>query len=170
MGYVGSKNGLSTELFKLAGTLLAAYLSLHYYTAFAAGLVRNIGLEETSLRVVNFVCFVLLAIAGYFVFIILRKIFLRFVRLEPTATLEKWGGFIIGIVRSSLIISLLLFIFLLSSVGYLKQSVNDSYSGKGMVAISTNTYTWLWDSLISKFMTREKFNHEVISVQENSLR
>lgn len=168
IGYVAIKNGLSAELFKFMGTLLAVYLSLHYYTALADWVRQRLGVdtERVPLEFLDFICFVVLTIAGYLVFVLLRLAFYRLIKMEAAPRLNQWGGFVLGIARGFLLIGLVIFMLVISSVSYLKTSVANSYSGRQLIKVAPDTYSWLWDNILSKFMPTEKFNQTAVEVQK----
>jgi len=163
--YVAIKNGFPIELFKLLGTLSAIYLSLHYYIIFPDYIVGRIGAKNIPLEYLTFFSFVALAILGYFIFMLLRKVFSRFIQLEAVPNLNKWGSLILSVIRGFLLISLLIFIFVIAPWGYFGNSVNNSYSGKRLFKIAPATYTWMWNSIMSKFRTQEKFNDAILKVE-----
>ena len=165
--YIALKNGLSQEIFKLCGTLLALYLSLHYYSSLSDFMASRTGLKSINGVFLNFISFIFLSILGYLVFVILRKLFWRFIKFEPVFELNKWGGSILGICRAILVSSLLMYILVISPVRYFAHSIQNAYSGKKLFfKIAPTTYSWLWNRIMSKFMTNEKFNLLVSEVQE----
>jgi uncharacterized protein YpmS len=85
--------------------------------------------------------------------------------MEAVSNLNKWGSLILSVIRSFLLISLLIFIFVIAPTDYFRNSVNNSYSGKHLFTIAPTTYTWLWNSVMSKFRTQEKFNDAILKVQ-----
>ena len=167
ISYIAIKNGLSQEIFKLSGALLACYLTLHYYSSLSDFTAGRMGLKSINVVFLNFIFFVTLSILGYLILVILRKIFWRFIKFEPVVELNKWGGFILGICRAILAVSLLMYIFVTSPTGYFRHSVQNSYSGEKMFKIAPATYSWLWNRIVSKFMAIEKFNLSVSEVQKD---
>ncbi len=163
--YVALKNGFPIELFKLLGTVLAIYLALHYYIIFPDYLINSTGIKNIPLEYLTFSSFIVLSIVGYFIFMLLSKAFSRFIQMEAVPNLNKWGSLILGIFRSLLLISLIIFIFVIAPAAYFRKSVNNSYSGKRLLKITPATYTWVWDSIMSKFRTQEKFNDSILKVQ-----
>jgi uncharacterized membrane protein required for colicin V production len=166
IGYVALKNGLVLELFKFLGTILATYLSLHYYIIFSEYLGSRMGLKNIPWEFLVLLSFIILAILGYLILVVLRKIFSRLIKLEAVPKLNKWGGFILGIARAFLSISLIMFILIISGRSYLKESVKASYSGSYLFSIATSTYTSLWNGIMSKFMPVEKFNKTIPEIQK----
>jgi len=163
--YVAIKNGFSVELFKLLGTLSAVYLSLHYYIIFSDDIVSRISEKFKPLEDLTFFSFIALAVLGYLIFMLLGKVFSRFIQMEAVPNLNKWGSLILSIMRGFLLVSLIIFVFVIAPWGYFRNSVNDSYSGKRLFKIAPMTYTWLWDSIMSKFRTQERFNETILEVQ-----
>lgn len=165
--YVATKFGLSAEIFKLAGTILAIYLSLHYYTVSSDWIKQRFGAENIPLEFLDFLIFLGLNIVGYLTFVLLRNLFYRFIKMEAMPGLNKWGGLVFGIARGSLTVSLVIFMLAISSIGYFKNSVHNSYSGSRIFKIAPATYSVVWNNLMSKFMPQEKFNNTILEVQED---
>ncbi|MFH1640504.1 MAG: CvpA family protein [Candidatus Omnitrophota bacterium] len=166
ISYIAIKSGFAVELFKFLGVLCAVYLSLHYYVLLSDFIGDRFNLKNAPKEYLISFIFTILAIFGYWVFIILRKILARFVLLEPLPSLNKWGGFILGIARFILYISLIMYLFIISPVGYLRHSVNSSFSSRYLLKAAPVTYSGLWKGIISKFIPQEKFNQDVLRVTD----
>ncbi|MCX5706293.1 MAG: CvpA family protein [Candidatus Omnitrophica bacterium] len=168
--YVSIKTGFPVEIFKFLGTLSAIYASLHYYTLTSDFIRQRLPLEaKMPLEFLDFVMFLLLAAAAYFIFFLLRTTFYRLIKIEAVSTLNKWGGLVLGIARSVLLAGLVIFLLSISSVDYLKNSVKHSYLGVRFFKVAPATYSWLWNSLISKFSSGEKFNKTVLDTEKGFL-
>lgn len=169
IGYIALENGFSQEIFKLSGTALAAYLSLHSYLSLTNAILGfdRSGALEGQRAAFEFAFFLLLAIAGYFIFVFLRKGFYRLVKLEAVPRLNKWGGLLLGCFRAFLAVSLLLFTLCIAPFDYPKTSVQGSYASKYLIRIAPAAYSWLWNSLVSKFMTGSELNVAVFEVQDS---
>lgn len=159
--YIAAVMGLVIELFKLSGLLFATYISLHYYTSVSDIIGRNFLPKGMPLEFIDFLIFVILAVTAYLVFIVLRSIFYRVIKLEATPKINKIGGLILGVARAYFTIGLLIFTLLISSVSYLKNSAAHSYLGSRAFLIAPRAYNWIWESIISKFSPKEKFNPTV---------
>lgn len=164
IAYISLKSGLPAEFFKILGTLSAVYLSLHYYSFLANSFVGRLGFKNQRIEALEFVFFIILAAMGYVLFMLFRLLLCRFVTAEVTPNLTRWGGLIVGLVRSFLLSSLVLFIFLVSSLSYFKKSIDNSFSGKYIVNVAPTTYSWFWYNIMSKFKTNEKFNKSALDV------
>ena len=159
------KGGFLAELFKILGTISAIYLALHYYIGLSDSIRERIPFKNVPLDFLDFVFFIVLAITGYLLFVVLRQATLKFINMEPIAQLNKWGGLILGITRAFLLSSLLIFMLLISSISYLKNSVINSFSGEYFSKIAPGVYGSIWNGVTSKFMTKEKFNQTVLETK-----
>lgn len=159
--YVGVSSGVLFELFKLLGTVFATYLSLHYYAVLGRYSFAHLGIKLMPQGFLDVFAFILLAFTGYLILFLLRQIFVKYVKLEPAAGLHKWGGFVCGLFRGLLLISLILFVFLISPIGYFRSSVTSSFLGKAFSGPAPSTYAGIWNGAMSKFATGEKFNSAV---------
>jgi uncharacterized membrane protein required for colicin V production len=164
--YVAVKTGLAIEFFKFSGVLFATYVSLHYYTTLSDIIQRRFFYKYMPLEFMDFLIFLILAGAGYLGFVVLRSIFYHFIKLETVPRISQFGGFIFGLARGFLVIGLLAYILIISSVSYLSSAVKHSYSGVRACSISPGTYDWLWSSVFSKFSPQEKFNPTVTEVMD----
>jgi uncharacterized membrane protein required for colicin V production len=168
--FIAVKSGFPVELFKFFGTLTAVYISLHYYIVLADYSKEWLSLgNRMPLELLEFLIFAVLALSGYSLFILLRGIFYRFLKMEAVSALNKWGSLFLGIARAVLLASLIIFMLAISSVGYLKESVKESYSGRRLFSLGPDTYAWIWKSVISKFNASEKYNAVVASIKEDIL-
>jgi len=167
MSLVALKTGFLVEIFKFLGTVLAIYCSLHYYIALSDFFKIRIGLQGVPLKFLDFMLAVLLAVLGYLIFWGIRIGFDRFIKMETTPNISKAGGLLLGIIRGILLASLITFLLTISSVDYLQNSATSSFSGRRILNIAPNTYTWIWNSITSHFMTDEKFNEIVPEVQKD---
>lgn len=165
--YIALKNGFPPELFKFLGNILAIYLSFHYYTSVADFFRSRVELNFIPLEFLDFICFGILVIFGDLIFFLFRQAFERFIRMEAVPKLNKFGAFTLGVLRGFLLVSLIVFMLFISSVTYLRQSAANSFSGNALVKIAPATYSWLWKSIMSKFMTKEKFNDTILEVLGN---
>ncbi|HPL83073.1 MAG TPA: CvpA family protein [Candidatus Omnitrophota bacterium] len=165
--YIALKNGFTAEFFKIFGTLMAVYISMHYCVLLADYAIRVASFDaKASLEIIYFIFFVALASSGYLLFFLLRKAFDNFVKIETVSALNKWGGLILGALRSILLVSLIAFAMVVSSVPYFKNSVKNSYLGQRLVLAAPDTYTWAWENIFSKFMTSEKEGSIVINTKK----
>jgi uncharacterized membrane protein required for colicin V production len=165
--YIGIKLGFPSEIFKLFGSIVALYLAFHYYTIVSDYFDERFDLRVMPLEFLDFLLFTVLSAMGYAIFVGLRAVFTRGIKVEAVPRLHKWGGFVLSVARSALLASLFMYMFVISSISYLKNSVTHSYTGSRILELAPSTYRWLWDNLMSKFMTKEKFNDATTEILEN---
>jgi len=165
--YIAVKNGLTSEAFKLPGIIFALYLSLHYYTTVSDLIQERLPVKEMPLEFLDFIFFLILATFGYLVFVLLRNLFCRFIKMEAAPNFNRWIGLFLGIARSFFLVGLLTFGLAISSINYLKVSTRNSYLGSQFCQIAPATYTWIWNNITSKFMAQEKLNPAIEEVQKD---
>ncbi len=166
--YVAMRTGFSVEIFKFFGSLLSIYVSMHYYPFLSDFVGQFIKMEGDGLAFMDFISFMVLAVLGYTFFILMRHTFSRFIKLEAVPNLNKFGGLFLGMFRALFLSSLIIFGCIISTLDYMKSSVHSSFLGPQILSVAPNTYTWMWDNLMSKFMTSEKFNSTVLEAQNNN--
>ncbi|MDD5156389.1 MAG: CvpA family protein [Candidatus Omnitrophica bacterium] len=138
--YVALKTGFIAEVFKLLGTLLAIYVSMHYYTALSDFLGSRFGLDKKlTVAFVDFMCFILLAIVFYLIGNLLSFTFAALIKSEAVPRLNKWGGFIVGMARALLLAGLFTFAFSISTIRYLHVKVAESYFGPRLIRVAPET-------------------------------
>ncbi len=164
--YIAIKTGFSVEVFKLFGTVCAIYLSLHYYIVISDFLIDRLRLQVIPVEFLDFLCFAILATVGYLSFVAIRMSFFRLIKVEAVSLLNRWGGLIISIVRGVMLISLIVYALAISSITYLRNSVDNAYLGKIVLKIAPGIYSGIWNGLSSKFMPQEKFNQNVSETVE----
>ena len=166
--YIAGKTGFSTEIFKFLGTVCAIYLACHYYARVGNFVNNFVPLKGTSgVALLNLLTFFSLASLGYFIFAIIRQAFYTLIRIETATLLNRWGAFILGIARWSLLTSLLFFSVTISNIDYLKNTLSNSVLGPGLVGLAPKVYTSLWDNLISRFIVRGAVNQADSPVEPN---
>ncbi|MBU0709448.1 MAG: CvpA family protein, partial [Candidatus Omnitrophica bacterium] len=163
--YVSYKTGLVTECFKFLGAISAVYLSLHYYTTFSDLIYSRFLTQKLPLDFIDFLSFIILSILGYLIIVSIRGIFVRFIKIEAMPNLNKFAGMLFGAARAVLVVSLISFTLTISSVSYLENSVKDSYLAWRLFKAAPVTYSWLWNSLVAKFMPSKESNKIVSGVE-----
>lgn len=166
IGYISLKTGFAVEIFKILGAFFACYLSLHYYPNLAVTMSAHF--KRLPPDFFNLLFAAILMVFWYLIFVLLRTIFYRVIKLEAEAYLDKWGGLILGLARGFLAVSLVFFVLVLSHFNYLEKSVKGSYSGKFFLKVAPSIYSGVWNNLTSKFMLKEKFNSSVRDILKNS--
>jgi uncharacterized membrane protein required for colicin V production len=164
--YIAALTGLSVEIFKFLGVLLSSYLALHFYSSVTDLIYRGFFPKKMPLEFVDFIVFISLFIAGYLISVGIRSVLFRFVQLNAIPKINKVTGLILGIGRAYLVVGLMAFTLVISSVTYFSNAVERSYLGSKAFVIMPQAYSWLWNNIFSKFSTQEKFNPTVKQVVE----
>jgi len=164
--YIAIKTGFSVEIFKLFGTICAIYLSLHYYIVVSDFLIDRFPLQLIPVEFLDFLCFSILATIGYLVFVAIRMSFFHLIKMEAVSLLNKWGGLIISVLRGVMLMSLIVYALAISSITYLRDSVDNAYLGKIILKVAPGIYSGIWNGFSSKFLQQEKFNINVTETAE----
>jgi len=136
--YIGARTGLSEEIFRIIGILLGLFFSIKYYSALGTLLNTNVSLPQELVDGLTFFILILLCILTMkLVSLGLTKI----VKLAFAETIDKWGGFVVGLFRGAMILSLLFMLFGIANVDYLVKSVEErSLSGPYIKQMAPNVY------------------------------
>lgn len=165
--YVALQTGFVVELFKLIGLIFALFFGAHYYTVLGDFLAKKIGLGSfMPLEFIDFLSFAALTVGINLVFAALRKTLLNTFKVEAPTSVNKWGGFALGAVRSLLYTGYVIFLLALSTVAYFSSSVASSYTGRSFFKVTPKVYSVIWNGVASKFMTNEKINENVFQAEK----
>lgn len=150
--YIGAKIGLSTELFKVIGVLLGLYFGMKYYSVVGSWMASKISLPPEISEGAAFLILVLLST------LILKLVTFgleKIVKLSFADKLSKWGGFIIGLLRGGVLLSLLFMFFGIIQVDYLVKSVEErSLTGPFIQKIAPVTYQAISRATLGEFQIR----------------
>jgi len=165
--YIATSKGVINELFKLMGVIFALFIALQYFTALSDAARSKTSFKNMPLQFVDFLFFLVLVPVSYLLFVVIREAFQRLVKTEIAPMFDKWAGFCLGVIRGLLISSLIAFALVISSIGYMKDSVRSSYLGRRMFYLSTSTYTTVYEGIISKFSNQEKINKTISEIRND---
>jgi uncharacterized membrane protein required for colicin V production len=157
--YIGIKRGFVVELFKLAGTIVALYITLHYCTVFSKLLHEKLHLQVVLSDILSF-GFLWGAIT--LTAKLVRDTLLMLVHIEPQGILNKWGGLILSIFRGLLLASLTLVYFEVTNVESFQKYIRDSITGKRLVRMAPDMYEGCYDGFIVKFFPKEELNKSIL--------
>jgi uncharacterized membrane protein required for colicin V production len=165
--FISVKQGLGVEFFKFLGTFCGLYLSLHYYFLLAKYLNGWSASKGLPGPMFELLAYGILFFFGYLLFWSLRYVTFRFMTAEINMQLSKWGGWAFGLLRAVFLSSLILFALALTKEDYFKNSVRYSFSGNSVSKVAPATYTFIWESIVSKFNFGEEYNSAVREVYSN---
>ena len=168
--YISIKNGFITEFFKLLGILLATFLSLHFYVRLGDFFHAKLWMSRDFGNMV-----------AYLILWILTVVVMKFVhdgwtlifKTQAVPSIDKWGGFILGITRGLLICGLVYTLLFLTRNPYFGKKAKDSFLGFYLVDLSPNVYSGFFDGFIGKFFPDERKNNDVFlltDIKEKSKR
>jgi len=139
ISYVAFQEGLSHEIFPLAGALATIVLSIRYYTQIG-GLISG-NLIKISPLVSNFLGFLIIAGITGLACKLLKAILDKIIHVEWHPLIERFGGFIFGLARAFMTASIVLIIMALMPLPYLQRSIRDkSATGMYIVRIGPAIY------------------------------
>ncbi len=150
--YMGAKTGLSTEIFKMIGVLSALYFGIKYYPLIGSWMGSKISLPT---EVSEGAAFLVLALISILSLKLMSFGLEKVVKITFADKLSKWGGFIIGLSRGGLILSILFMFFGIIQAGYLLKSVEErSLTGPFIQKIAPFTYQAITKASLSDFQIR----------------
>ncbi len=162
--YIALKRGPLVEFFKLLAVIAATFVALHYYPKLAAIFYKTVAVSRATNDALAF--FILWA-AVAIVFKLLREGVLLFQgKKEDKAPTQQWLSFILGLIRSGLVCSLLSVAILLSGNKALAKSTSQSRSVPALAKVAVQIYQGLYDSLVKRFFSSEEFNEKVLLLLE----
>lgn len=166
IAYIATKTGFPIEASKLLGTISAIFLACHFYSKLSSLLGHNFNFYKYQMEFFNLIAFLLLAILGYLIFVLLRMAMGFLIKMEAVSLLNRWGALILCIFRGALFSSLLLLIMIIANNSYINKSIVESPLGSRLYKITPAVYSSVWDNIVSRFMSKQEFNkgiNEIIS-------
>ncbi len=165
MCYIGIKTGVGIEAFKLFNLWLTTVIAFQIYTTPLSDLL-NTRVPALPLDAGDVFVFVSLVTIITLLIRIVRESFFLLVKVEAHSTLDKWGGFAIGLLRGFWISSIVLFVLIISTVGYLETSAKTSLFGRKVIYFAPQVYKGSYLGLTSKFFPQVQLNEEVFKALE----
>lgn len=120
--YIGARTGLPPELFKIVGILLGLYLGMKFYSDFGSWVNSKIALPPELADGLSFLILIFASIISLkFVGAVLTKV----VKLTFTERVDKWGGFIFGLARGAIVLSLIFMFLGILQIDYFMKSIEE---------------------------------------------
>lgn len=161
--YIGIKRGFAVEIFKLAGTLLASFTCLHYYSVIGGFISKP---EVIPADLGNFIAFIVLFAVFLFFSFLIREMFLFLIKLQPVEALDKWGGAFLGGIRSIFLSGLILLIFIVSPIGFLEKGARTSFFGIHTFGTVAKTYSFIAEKMVKPLFPNENINEAIFKAIE----
>ena len=165
--HIGSQRGFVIELFKCVGVLCTIFITYHYYSFIAKFLESNFSLFRATAEVLSFG---LLWGGGSLIFKLIRDGILLMFKIEAHAVVDKWGGLVIGFLRSVLIASVFLVFLQILDVEYVSKNVKKSFLNAYLFDISPKVYRTCYEEIVEKFFPSEKLNLSVFELKTVDLK
>ncbi|HEO63653.1 MAG TPA: CvpA family protein, partial [Candidatus Omnitrophica bacterium] len=136
--YLGLKDGLTAEIFKLTATLISIAVSLHFYGIIGKILSLR---SPIPLWLCKFIVFCAIIFMVNIIFKYAVLLLLKILNIQFIPQLEKIGGALAGLVRGVLICGLTLIALLLINADYLERSIKErSFSAGFFLSAVGKTY------------------------------
>ena len=158
---IGAKRGFFIEIFKIISILCAIYISIHYFSVVSDYVNSN---APVPVDFADSLSFAFLIFACILIWVPIRDGILHFVKVEAVPVLNKFGGAMIGLLRSFLVVSLFVLILEFMSGGYFGAIVVNSKFGTKFSKLAPSIYVSIHDNLIAKFAPDDKLNNAVFEV------
>lgn len=134
ISYVALQDGLSHEIFPLIGTMLSVAISMRYYHDLALT-IQN--MAKITAPIMDLLSFVALVVVIGLIIKLTRLLVDMILKVTWHPFVEKFGGLIFGILRASVVVSIVLTIMSLTGLSYLQYSIKDrSVSGSFFLSIA----------------------------------
>jgi uncharacterized membrane protein required for colicin V production len=162
MIFVGVKNGFISEFFKFLGVVAAVFVSLHFYSYYAAWVAKK---TNISWIYWDLVMFAFLWFAVMFIFKLLRDGFLILFKVETNHEgFNKYAAGMVAVARGILVCSMSIFLILLTSNVALKRMALHSYSYKIAGRAAVSTYSFLFYNIVEKLYVEQHYNSATAGV------
>ncbi len=161
--YIGAKQSVVVETFKLLSFICISFFTLHYYAVWGDFLYNATPIDKAASYVL---CYLLISSLFLFIFKFARHSFLRIVKIEVIGFLRFWGGILFGFIRGFFVSSLICLFFFVFTNDYFKGSVRQSFSGGKVLKISPVVYKSIYNGLIIKFNPNSELNEELFDSME----
>jgi len=136
--YIGAHSGLSSEIFRIIGVLLGLFFSMKYSSMLGSSISSGMNIPQEFAEGATFLILILLSMLSLkLVCLGLTKI----VKLAFADKIDQWGGFLVGLFRGAVLMSLLFALFGIFQIDYLVKSVEErSLTGPYIKKVAPNIY------------------------------
>ncbi len=160
--FVSVKSGFVAEGFKFFGTIIALFVSLHFYSSFVHFLAKKFKLSALSLE---FFVFVALWLLVTLFFMMLYKGIMLLFKIEANhQVIDRYAAGFLGATRGIFLTSLTVFALLLTHHPYFTSQTFMSSGYAFTAKAAPNTYCLGYNTLIGKVFEHQQFNEDVFAV------
>jgi len=161
--YIGFRQGIIVEFFKLLGVLFASFFALHYYWRLGTFLSELAPVANVACNAFSYLVLISLSIV---LFLLFRKSIFTVIHIEVADLLKSFGGLLLGSLRGVLAASLVFIFFNVTEGPYLAASLRHSRIGSSVVKAAPFTYKFMLEGIFSKFSSQIKLNRELFNALE----
>lgn len=151
ISYVALQDGLSHEIFPLVGTIATACISARYYNDLAVFIQ---GITGVSVRSLELFVFVILVLGIGLIFKLTKFLVDILLKVTWHPLVEKFGGLIFGLLRASIVVSIVLMAMSLTPFSYLQYSIKErSFSGPYFLKVVpeiSSRVAWVFPATVKK--------------------
>ncbi|MCM8763000.1 MAG: CvpA family protein [Candidatus Omnitrophica bacterium] len=146
--YISQERGALVEAFKVLGVVLGILISFENFNVLGNFIQEKLSLAP---ELINFVCFVALLVFGYFISLVFRDLVLKFIKIkEKLASPDRFLAVALGLLRVSLIFSLVLIALRLSGPENFRNDTKRSYLGGYFINLSPKTHSFVFNLVVKK--------------------
>lgn len=155
---IALNKGLMIEIFKMIGIICTIFVSLHYYINLSDFISSRSPLPSDFADFISFSCLSVFVLMSFKFF---RDGILVLVKIHPLEALDRWGSVLLGMVRGVFVASLILIAIFISTIDYLQESVETSYSHRFFLGVAPRVYASIFEGMISRLSPGEELNSEI---------
>ncbi len=159
--YQSKKSSFLNELFSIIGIGLAAFLSLHYYVRLGTIVSKQFLVPELSSQLG---VYLLLVIGLGFLLSIGFESLSSIFKLEVHPSIDKWGGFLIGLCKVYFVVGLLFLGLYISQEKRVIKAANQSLVHRIFKSVSIEFYRFCFDQIILKMVPFAQKNNKVFEI------
>lgn len=137
--YVSFHDGLSHQVLPLIGSAVSVVVSLYYYSKIA--LLMGGHLPAFGLRAMELVAFLAIVFIVGLVFRVIKFVLDKIIKVSWHPAIEKLGGLLTGLVKATVVVSIVLIAISLVPASYMQRSIKDrSLTGMWFLAVGPSIY------------------------------
>jgi len=158
--YLAFQHGLSHEIFPLFGSIAMVSLALRYYLTLSDIVAQYV--LKLPQDILNLPAFVAILVVVGIICKLLGALLDNMLKMTWHPFIEKFGGLLIGVIKASIVTSMVLIVLALVPLSYLQHSVRDkSLMGMRFLKIGPDIY-----EKVSRFLPAIKLEKPIVHKDE----
>ncbi len=144
--YISTETGLLIETCKVLGTLSGLFLAFENFAPVSSFILERLAIPAGMVWSASFL---LLALFGYSIFIVIRDLLLKFIkRPEKPRSWDRIMACLLGFLRAGLVFSMLIVALRLTAIDRLRQATGDSLSAPYFMRVSPQVHKFIITKLL----------------------